>query len=111
MGLQPTDDLNTGAGVVAGPFHPAFGELVYSALWRSALQQWLSRRQLQGQPLEITVHPAVLSRLRGHRNENVEWIQNEFKPACIHVRTSATVSGEQALINGAACHLFYDHDQ
>lgn len=32
IGLQPTDSINEGADVVAGPFHPAFRELVESNL-------------------------------------------------------------------------------
>ena len=44
MGLQPTQELNTGAALVAGPFHPAFGELVHAALWRDVLQKAFDRR-------------------------------------------------------------------
>ena len=32
IGLQPTESINEGVDVVAGPFHPAFRELVEGSL-------------------------------------------------------------------------------
>jgi radical SAM enzyme (TIGR01210 family) len=32
MGLQATDNINIGKDIIAGPFHPAFGEMVESAV-------------------------------------------------------------------------------
>jgi len=37
MGLQPTEELSTSAALIAGPFHPAFGDLVHSAAWLDSL--------------------------------------------------------------------------
>jgi histone acetyltransferase (RNA polymerase elongator complex component) len=111
MGLQPTEDLNAADGVAAGPFHPAFGELVHSALWRSALQKGLARRIDAHAPLEIALHPSLVSRVRGFKNENYLWIQHEFKPTGLYIRTSPDLPLDQVLINGAACPLIADEDQ
>lgn len=105
MGLQPTVDLNPEAGVKAGPFHPAFGELVHSALWRDALKRWLSSNPSAGKDLEIKVHPSNVSRLRGQRNATVEWIARTFKPAGITVRPAPEVPRDSALMNGQVCRL------
>jgi histone acetyltransferase (RNA polymerase elongator complex component) len=110
MGLQPTEDLNAADGVAAGPFHPAFGELVHSALWRSALKKGLARHFNERAPLEIVLHPSLVSRVRGYRNENYLWIHHEFKPAGLHIRTAADLPLDQVLINGAACPLLADED-
>ncbi|WP_032121765.1 elongator complex protein 3 [Clostridium amazonitimonense] len=37
IGLQPTENINKGGDVVAGPFHPAFRELVESSLWNDII--------------------------------------------------------------------------
>jgi histone acetyltransferase (RNA polymerase elongator complex component) len=105
MGLQPTADLNSGAGVVAGPFHPAFGELVHSALWRDAMHKWMSTHSIDGQSIEITVHPSVLSRIKGYRNDNLRWIGREFNAVRIITRASSELPIDQVLLNGQACHL------
>ena len=34
MGLHPTADLMNGDGVIAGPFHISFAEMVFTALWQ-----------------------------------------------------------------------------
>ena len=108
MGLQPTEHLNTADGVAAGPFHPAFGELVYSALWREALQQGLTRQLNAHAALEIALHPALVSRVRGYKNENYRWIQQKFKPAQLCIRTDPDLPQDRVLINGAACPLIED---
>jgi hypothetical protein len=105
MGLQPTADLNTGAGIVSGPFHPAFGELVHAALWRDALSRWLSIHPIVGQAIEIAVHPSILSRIKGYRNDNFKWIDREFGPARIITRTTPELPTDKVLLNGQACHL------
>ena len=78
MGLQPTTELNVGAGVVAGPFHPAYGELVYSALWLDALRSRLESEDLRAVDLAIELHPKVTSRVRGHNNNNLRLLRREF---------------------------------
>ncbi len=105
MGLQPTADLNPGAGVEAGPFHPAFGELVHAALWRDALHRQLASHPPTGKDLEIKVHPSNLSRVRGQRNATVEWISRTFKPARIVVRPDPDMPRDMALLNGSNCRL------
>ncbi len=105
MGLQPTADLNAGAGIVAGPFHPAFGELVHSALWREALRRCLSAHRLSGQPIDIAVHPSVLSRIKGYRNDNFKWIRREFNSIHIAARKAPELPTDMVLLNGQACPL------
>jgi histone acetyltransferase (RNA polymerase elongator complex component) len=106
LGLQPTDDLNADAGVLAGPFHPAFGELAYAALWQEVLRRELSTGNYSGRPLEITLHPALLSRVRGHKNQNIKNLISEFRPAAITTRTDPNLPLDRVLINGRACPLF-----
>jgi histone acetyltransferase (RNA polymerase elongator complex component) len=105
MGLQPTADLNPEAGVEAGPFHPAFGDLVHAALWRDALHRCLESHPSSGKDIEIEVHPSNISRVRGQRNTTIQWIARTFKPARISVRPTPDLPRDRALINGQVLRL------
>ena len=45
VGLQPTLDIAWGSSVVAGPFHPAFGHLVKSRIFRQKVLYLLKQNQ------------------------------------------------------------------
>ena len=62
LGLQQEAQLET--GLLAGPYHPAFGQLVRSRLWR----RLLTRADLSDS--DCYVNPADLSDLYGHRRAN-----------------------------------------
>lgn len=70
MGLQATDALRPGSQVLDGPCHPAFGELVRSAVWLEQLKDALSGVGENGE-LRIRVHPRTESQLRGQKNQNL----------------------------------------
>ncbi len=73
LGLQGTPHLEE--TFLAGPWHPAFGQLVRSRLWRRALAL-LGRSGAAKKGIEI--HPADLAEAIGHRRENVLWFQERF---------------------------------
>jgi histone acetyltransferase (RNA polymerase elongator complex component) len=105
MGLQPTTELNAGAGVLAGPFHPAFGELVYSALWLDAMRGVFASNDLTGVDLTIEVHPKSASRIRGHRNGNLLNLRREFNLLSIRAVDNAQLPHDRAMLNGISCPL------
>ncbi len=67
MGLQATDLLSGPHGVIAGPYHPAFRQLVESELCYDLL-----RRLTAGATGAVTVraHPSRLSDAIGHQGSN-----------------------------------------
>lgn len=77
-GLQPGADLAPGRGVAAGPYHPAFGDLVQSACYLEALRRTLRRRPIFEKAIELRVHPRGVSRLRGQHNANCAALRQEF---------------------------------
>ncbi len=77
-GLQASEDLAAGRGVVAGPFHPAFGHLVQSACYLAAVREALRRRPVLRDMIELRVHPKGISRLRGQGNANCAALKSEF---------------------------------
>jgi len=89
MGLQTTRGLEEPGAVVAGPFHPAFGSLVASAIFldmaaalcKSTLPSALAR----GKTLTFTVSPADVFHLNGPQKGNIATLKERFKPADIRV--------------------------
>lgn len=80
MGLHSSEELNHGS-VVAGPWHPAFGELVqqfgFHQRARELLNEYCASPQ-HADKLTLLVHPRDLSRLIGYRRENITRLEREF---------------------------------
>ena len=72
MGLQPTASL--AASLVAGPFHPAFGELVQSRIWLKKLRAALARLQ-PGEHLAIHISHRDHSAVAGIRKQNLDRLE------------------------------------
>lgn len=74
IGLQPTDEINEGASVVAGPFHSAFRELVESSIYYD-----IAARQIkEGGDYIIYVNPREISKMSGNKRSNIIGLQKEF---------------------------------
>jgi len=93
MGLQASEGLEE--AVVAGPWHPAFGQLVKSRLWRWALARTAVRDDA------VAVHPGDLSDALGHRRENLAWLRQFYDVKKIGV--DDTLRRDSFLV-GTACH-------
>lgn len=57
VGLQPTEEINEGKEIVAGPFHPAFRELVEGYLYSSSIKENAKSGD------EIRINPKDISKL------------------------------------------------
>lgn len=105
MGLQPTTELNQEGTILAGPYHPAFGHLVYSAIY---LDKIISILESDGPVLDevfISVHPRNISRVRGIKNQNFDILTRRYNLKLIKLfsnddlpENSITVNDKQALI-------------
>jgi histone acetyltransferase (RNA polymerase elongator complex component) len=106
-GLQPTRDLVDGRGVIAGPFHPAFGEIVQSACFLDAVRRELRCRPFLGNALELRVHPLDTSRARGQRNTNGAALRREFGFSAVFVTPDASLDEETvALPDGRVINVY-----
>jgi histone acetyltransferase (RNA polymerase elongator complex component) len=75
IGLQPTLELER--DYLAGPYHPAFRQLVDSALFFDMAASLLQVSQKKGRALFLC-HPKEISNLRGQRNENILRLIDRF---------------------------------
>jgi histone acetyltransferase (RNA polymerase elongator complex component) len=75
FGLMANENLDSGAAVVAGPYHPAFGQLVRSRLWFeriSALAESGCR--------SFRLHPADLADVFGQHRTNFTELNIRYGP-------------------------------
>lgn len=70
MGLQPSSVLEQ--SVLAGPYHPAFGELVLSRLLFKRVRSVLAGRPFADRPCRLALAREDESLYRGKGNENVK---------------------------------------
>jgi len=72
IGLQPSDDIQLGRDVLAGPFHPAFGELVKSKLYLKAVEHFFMHAEFAGsQVLNLYANPREISIIVGQKRSNL----------------------------------------
>jgi len=78
IGLQASDGLNAESGLVAGPYHPAFGHKVYAEIVLDAIVSTI--QDLTGLPdtLVIAAHPRMVSRVQGLKKENLSHLKQTF---------------------------------
>ena len=76
IGLQPTDEISEPGSekseVVEGPYHPAFRQLVESAMWYDAIVGKIKRLNVKVKEVEVTVNPVDANNVIGHKKENVK---------------------------------------
>ncbi len=77
MGLHPSKSFYDGENLLAGPFHPAFGELVLSKVWSKRISDHLKDKT--GKELKIYVHPSQLNPAIGHQCSNKKFFSKFFK--------------------------------
>lgn len=85
MGLQADEALLTPGRVLAGPFHPCLGELVYSRIFHALAAEALARHLDRPLAVAIRVHPRHLSRMIGAGRGNLRRLQARFNGGAIAV--------------------------
>lgn len=105
MGLQASADLETGSAVMAGPYHPAFGHLVYEALFFDAVTTRLGAHPPDG-PIHIVVHPRSVSKMRGLNNRNWQRLSDRFHPHQVNLQSDPGVDPDSMIVNHHRCPLY-----
>jgi histone acetyltransferase (RNA polymerase elongator complex component) len=102
LGLHADLGLQSGGALVAGPYHPAFGQLVRSAWWRERIDRQLAQLPEIGSGQRLVIHAAqrLVSDVVGLRRSNVDYWQQKWRLQTVAVAGEATWSG-----NRFACHI------
>ncbi len=82
VGLQNTNEIsdpqNKQSEVVAGPYHPAFRQLVESAMWYDAIVGKIKKLNVKVKEVEVTVNPIDANNVIGHKKENVLKLKDTY---------------------------------
>ena len=74
IGLQNTDIITEPekeeSEVVAGPYHPAFGELVMDSIWYDNIVEKIKKINVKVKEVEIEVNPQNINNVVGHKKVN-----------------------------------------
>lgn len=90
IGLQPTDSMRV--NLVAGPYHPAFRQLVEAELMYDQLNAACRARAPLPAALTIFAAPPDISTVRGQKNANISRLQQRFHLHTVRVLPDAALS-------------------
>jgi len=80
IGLQPTDNIQLGKDVVAGPFHPSFRQLVETWMYNLLLKDYfeVNRENIKDRNMTIHTSNKILSAIVGQKGENKKKIIENY---------------------------------
>ncbi len=82
VGLQNTDEIaepeSPKSEVIAGPYHPAFHQLVESAMWYDAIVEKIKKLNVKVKEVRVTVNPIDANNVIGHKKENVLKLKDTY---------------------------------
>ena len=91
MGLQPTAELESPGVLLAGPYHPAFGQLVESELCFDLMSALLAELP-RGSRVSFAAPPGRLSDLVGQKRGNIARLSRLFGAEVLAVREDAALA-------------------
>lgn len=82
IGLQNTNEITDPSSkesqVVAGPYHPAFRQLVESRLWYDNIANEIKKVNSNVSHIQIDVNPSDINNAVGHKRINIEKINDTY---------------------------------
>jgi histone acetyltransferase (RNA polymerase elongator complex component) len=97
MGLQASEMMEDASMVLAGPWHPAFGHLVFSEMLYDLVCERLDQCPdlLTSEEIGLRVHPRAVPRLRGERNNNMKKLNLDYPNHRFRVLTDEGLSMDE----------------
>lgn len=82
VGLQNTDEITSpefeSSEVVAGPYHPAFRQLVESSMWYDAIVEKIKKLNMKVKKVQVEVNSQDINNVIGHKKENVIKLKDTY---------------------------------
>jgi histone acetyltransferase (RNA polymerase elongator complex component) len=95
LGLHPSRELED--KLLAGPYHPALGELVWSRLYRNEAERVLAGERELSRNTTLLVRDRDISKLTGQGKGNLRWLKERFGLDSLTVRTGDLPPGAIAI--------------
>jgi histone acetyltransferase (RNA polymerase elongator complex component) len=99
MGLQHAEEFDNPETILAGPYHPAFGHLVYSEIFLDRVRMVMESDKIQGEAVDIRVHPKNVSQMRGLNNENIRKLNQLFHLKSVGIIPDSSIAKNELMIN------------
>lgn len=96
VGLQPTEEINVGKELIAGPFHPAFRELVESMLYNELILSEIPKNYRKR--ILIKINGKDLSKLYAHRKKFFNDMITQLKTSNVQVIQDNHVNRETLVL-------------
>ncbi|RDY28770.1 radical SAM protein [Romboutsia weinsteinii] len=77
VGLQATDEIQLGKGIVAGPYHPAFRELVEAEMIKDYLNNIIRENKVTSN-IVVKTNKKNISKVIGNKKSNSVYMKNEL---------------------------------
>lgn len=78
VGLQATEDIAIGKEVLAGPYHPAYRELVESKMYGDYIEYLINKYEAK-ENIKVLVNKKNVSRILGNRKSNVKELKEKYE--------------------------------
>ena len=81
MGLQPSKDLQKAGTVIAGPYHPSFGELVEQEIFKEQAELLIAEYfQTLGirKAIKMYLNPRDMSKMIGKKKANISHLKTIY---------------------------------
>ena len=102
VGLQNTDEIadpNTNKSeVVAGPYHPAFGQLVEDSIWYDIIVNKIKKINDKVKQVKVKVNFLDMNNVIGHKKENIKKIKDTYNVDVIVEADNSIKEGKSELI-------------
>lgn len=102
MGLQPTTDLESAGTILAGPYHPAFRQLVEAELCFDLLQKLVRHGADEGDSLSISCAPARIADVVGQKRLNIQRLTREHGVRIDRVQGDSRLAHFDIVVEGSS---------
>lgn len=82
IGLQNTEEIASpdqdGSEVIAGPFHPAFRQLIEGSMWYDSIAEKIKNINAKVKKVEILTNPNDINNAIGHKKANIKKLKDYY---------------------------------
>ncbi|MEA3427760.1 MAG: radical SAM protein, partial [Thermodesulfobacteriota bacterium] len=100
MGLQASESLDKESTILAGPYHPAFGHLVFSEIFLDKASAAMEMEKPLHNMISIKVNPKNISKIRGLNNMNIKALKKRFNIKSIQIIADLNLRESALMIEG-----------
>jgi len=105
MGLQVSENLEKDTEILAGPYHPAFGHLVFSQIFLDMAMSIFNSKKYAQDEIIIKVHPRSISKMKGLKNRNIEILKRKFNIKSIKIISEPSMAEDNLIANDCFRHF------